>query len=62
VIGSDVTIGAGSSVQRNVRIWPNKEVEPGAVVHESIIWAGSWKRGLFSSYGLTGLINIEDHA
>src|SRR5450759_2342699 len=34
-------------------------VEPGAVVHESIIWAGSWKRGLFSSYGLNGLINVE---
>ncbi len=59
VIGSDVTIGAGSSVNANVRIWPNKEVEPGAVVHESIIWAGSWKRGLFTSYGLNGLINIE---
>src|SRR5438309_2330309 len=58
-VGSDVTIGAGSSVNANVRIWPNKEVEPGAVVHESIIWAGSWKRGLFSSYGLNGLINIE---
>src|SRR5881397_2668071 len=59
VIGSDVTIGAGSTVNANVRIWPNKEVEPGAVVHESIIWAGSWKRGLFTSYGLNGLINIE---
>ncbi|HEY3084925.1 MAG TPA: sugar phosphate nucleotidyltransferase [Candidatus Dormibacteraeota bacterium] len=59
VIGSGVTIGAGSTVNANVRIWPNKEVEPGAVVHESIIWAGSWKRGLFSSYGLNGLINIE---
>ncbi|TMD74935.1 MAG: nucleotidyl transferase [Chloroflexi bacterium] len=57
--GSEVTIGAGSTVNANVRIWPNKEVEPGAVVHESIIWAGSWKRGLFSSYGLNGLINIE---
>src|SRR5207245_1170517 len=59
VIGSDVTIGAGSTVNANVRIWPNKEVEPGAVVHESIIWAGSWKRGLFSSYGLNGRSNIE---
>ncbi|HUZ87529.1 MAG TPA: sugar phosphate nucleotidyltransferase [Candidatus Baltobacterales bacterium] len=59
VIGSDVVIGAGSTVNPNVRIWPNKEVEPGAVVHESIIWAGSWKRGLFSSYGLNGLINVE---
>jgi mannose-1-phosphate guanylyltransferase / phosphomannomutase len=55
----EVVIGAGSTVNANVRIWPNKEVEPGAVVHESIIWAGSWKRGLFSSYGLNGLINVE---
>jgi len=33
-------IGAGSTVNPNVRIWPNKEVEPGAVVRESIIWLG----------------------
>src|SRR3984893_6984815 len=59
VIGSEVVLGQGVTVNANVRIWPNKEVEPGAVVHESIIWAGSWKRGLFSSYGLTGLTNVE---
>src|SRR5450759_2342702 len=53
------TTAPGSTINPNVRIWPNKEVEPGAVVHESIIWAGSWKRGLFSSYGLNGLINVE---
>jgi mannose-1-phosphate guanylyltransferase/phosphomannomutase len=59
VIGSEVVLGSGSTVNANVRIWPNKEVEPGAVVRESIIWAGSWKRGLFSSYGLSGLTNVE---
>jgi mannose-1-phosphate guanylyltransferase/phosphomannomutase len=59
VIGSEVVLGVGSTINPNVRIWPNKEVEPGAVVHESIIWAGSWKRGLFTSYGLTGLTNVE---
>src|SRR5258708_4475879 len=59
VIGSEVVLGNGATINPNVRIWPNKEVEPGAVVHESIIWAGSWKRGLFSSYGLNGLINVE---
>src|SRR6476660_4521015 len=59
VIGSEVVLGTGDTVNPNVRIWPNKVVEAGAVVHESIIWAGSWKRGLFSSYGLTGLTNVE---
>jgi len=59
VIGDEVVVGAGSTVNANVKVWPNKEVEAGAVVNESIIWAGSWKRGLFSSYGLSGLSNIE---
>ena len=59
VIGSEVVIGTGTTINANVRIWPNKEIEPGSVVHESIIWAGSWKRGLFTSYGLTGLTNVE---
>src|SRR5216684_1666406 len=59
VIGSEVVLGTGATINPNVRIWPNKEVEPGAVVHESIIWAGSWRRGLFTSYGLSGLTNVE---
>src|SRR5205807_8333652 len=59
VIGSDVVIGSSAAINANVRIWPNKEIEAGAVVRESIIWAGSWKRGLFTAYGLTGLANVE---
>ncbi len=59
VVGDEVVIGAGSTINANVKIWPNKEIEAGAVVNESIIWAGSWKRGLFNSYGLSGLSNIE---
>jgi len=59
VIGSDVVIGSSATINANVRIWPNKEIEAGAVVRESIIWAGSWKRGLFTAYGLTGLANVE---
>ena len=35
VIGSEVTIGSGSTVNANVRIWPNKDVEAGAVVLEA---------------------------
>jgi mannose-1-phosphate guanylyltransferase / phosphomannomutase len=59
VVGDEVVVGAGSTINANVKVWPNKEIEAGAVVNESIVWAGSWKRGLFSSYGLTGLSNIE---
>ena len=59
VIGDDCVIGVGSRVRAGVKIWPHKEVEPGSTVNESVIWAGEWRRGLFSSYGMGGLINVE---
>jgi mannose-1-phosphate guanylyltransferase/phosphomannomutase len=59
VIGDDCVIGHGSRVRSGVKIWPHKEVEPGSTVNESVIWAGEWRRGLFSSYGMGGLINVE---
>ncbi len=59
VVGDDCVIGHGSRIRSGVKIWPHKEIEPGSTVHESIIWAGAWRRGLFSSYGMGGLINVE---
>jgi mannose-1-phosphate guanylyltransferase/phosphomannomutase len=59
VIGDECVIGQGAHIQANVKLWPNKDVQPGSSVHESIIWAGEWRSGLFSAYGLTGLINVE---
>ncbi len=59
VIGDRCVVGAGAVVDPGVRIWPNKEIEAGATVHESVIWAGTWRSSLFTSYGISGLTNIE---
>ena len=37
-IGDEVTLGAESVVMPGVRIYPYKEVETGAQIHESLIW------------------------
>src|SRR5450631_3961217 len=59
VVADECVLGRGSQIRSGVKIWPSKTVEPGSTVNESIIWAGEWRRGLFSSYGLGGLINVE---
>lgn len=59
VIGDDCVIGRGSRIRAGVKIWPHKEVEPGSTVLDSVVWAGELRRGLFSSFGLSGLINVE---
>ena len=59
VVGDDCVIGEGSHIDAGVKLWPNKEIQTGSRVNESIIWAGEWRPGLFSSAGLTGLVNVE---
>jgi mannose-1-phosphate guanylyltransferase / phosphomannomutase len=59
VIGDNSIIQDGAIVQPNVKIWPDKEIEAGAVINTSIIWGSQGRRGLFSRYGVTGLVNID---
>jgi mannose-1-phosphate guanylyltransferase / phosphomannomutase len=59
VIGDDCVVGRGSRIRAGVKLWPSKDIEPGSTVNESVVWAGEWRRGLFSSFGMGGLINVE---
>ncbi len=59
VIGDHSTVQEGAIIQPNVKVWPDKEVEAGAVVHTSIIWGSQGRRGLFSRFGVTGLVNVD---
>lgn len=59
VIGDNSIIQEGAIIQPNVKIWPEKEIESGAVVNTSIIWGSQGRRGLFSRFGVTGLVNVD---
>ncbi|HET9920268.1 MAG TPA: sugar phosphate nucleotidyltransferase, partial [Ktedonobacteraceae bacterium] len=59
VIGDNSIIQEGAIIQPNVKIWPDKEIEAGAVVNTSIIWGSQGRRGLFSRFGVTGLVNVD---
>ncbi len=52
-------IGARSLLKANIKIWPNKEIEAGAVLTSSFIWGDRWLRGLFANSRVTGIINLE---
>jgi mannose-1-phosphate guanylyltransferase/phosphomannomutase len=59
VIGDNSIVQEGAIIQPNVKIWPDKEIEAGAVINTSIIWGSQGRRGLFSRYGVTGLVNVD---
>src|SRR5438874_2124465 len=58
-LGDEVTLGAQSAVLPGVRIYPYKEVETGAQIHESLIWESRASSHLFGADGVSGLVNVD---
>jgi mannose-1-phosphate guanylyltransferase/phosphomannomutase len=58
-IGDEVTIGSESVILPGVRIYPYKEVESGAQIHESLIWESRATTRLFDKDGVSGLVNVD---
>jgi mannose-1-phosphate guanylyltransferase/phosphomannomutase len=58
-IGDQVRLGEQSVVYPGVRIYPYKEVEYGAQLHESLIWESRASTRLFDKDGVTGLVNVD---
>jgi len=52
-------IGGGARLMSNIKLWPDKEVESGATLSTSLVWADRWTRELFTDARITGLSNIE---
>ncbi|NLI57844.1 MAG: NTP transferase domain-containing protein [Clostridium sp.] len=59
VIGDNSTINERVIIKPNVKIWPQKTVEPLAVVDRNIIWGSKYSRGIFGENGLSGIINVD---
>jgi mannose-1-phosphate guanylyltransferase/phosphomannomutase len=59
VVGDNADIGHRAILQPNVKVYPYKTVEPGAIVTKSIIWEGRGARGLFGEDGVSGIGNVD---
>jgi mannose-1-phosphate guanylyltransferase/phosphomannomutase len=58
-IGDEVSVGSESVVLPGVRIYPYKEVESGAHIHESLIWESRATSRLFGRDLVSGLVNVD---
>jgi mannose-1-phosphate guanylyltransferase / phosphomannomutase len=59
VLGDSSIVGESAVIHANVKIWPEKEIEPGAIVKTSIIWGARGRRVLFGRFGVTGVVNVD---
>lgn len=58
-IAERCTIGANSVLNSNIKLWPEKNVEEGAVLSMSLVQEEKWLRELFTDARISGLANIE---
>jgi mannose-1-phosphate guanylyltransferase/phosphomannomutase len=58
-ISDSCWIGRGAHLGANIKLWPEKVVEEGAVVTRSLVWEDKWLRELFTDSRVSGLSNIE---
>lgn len=59
VIGDDCFLGNRVMVKPRAKIWPGKIVEDNSVVNTSLIWSDVHRRSLFSTHGISGVVNVE---
>jgi mannose-1-phosphate guanylyltransferase / phosphomannomutase len=59
VIGTGSRVGEEAQINSNIRVWPDKEIEPLATLTLNLIWGDIARRHLFSQRGVQGIANID---
>ena len=59
VLGDEVFVGNHAVLSNDVKVYPFKTIEDGAIVNSSIIWESRGARSLFGRMGLSGLANVD---
>ncbi len=59
IVADDTSIGDEAHIKEDVKIWPRKVIEAGAIVTANMIWGEKWKKSLFEGAIIKGLSNVE---
>jgi mannose-1-phosphate guanylyltransferase/phosphomannomutase len=59
VVGDECVVEEEAYLSGDVKVYPFKTIEAGAVVHTSVIWESRGTSALFGPRGVCGLVNVE---
>ncbi len=59
VIADETTIGDEALIKKDVKVWPRKVIEGGAIVTTNLIWGEKWRKSLYEGAQVHGLTNVE---
>lgn len=59
VIGDNCIINERAIVKPNIKLWPQKVIEPLAVADRNIVWSTRQSKTIFGENGISGVINVD---
>lgn len=59
VIGDECILNERAIVKPNIKIWPNKSIDPLSIVDRNMIWGTRHTKTIFGENGLSGIINVD---
>ena len=59
VIGEGCKVNERVIVKPNIKIWPEKIIEPFAIIDRNMIWGSKHSNKIFGENGISGIINVD---
>lgn len=59
IMAENCEIGAYSSFEADIVVWPDKIVEEGSIVSNNIVWGNRYKSSIFEGGTVSGRVNVE---
>jgi mannose-1-phosphate guanylyltransferase/phosphomannomutase len=60
-ISNDCEIGNKANLMSNIKLWPFKHIEDGAILSRSLVQEEKWNKELFTDARISGISNLEMH-
>lgn len=58
-MGERCQVGEKAEIMQNVKLWPQKQIESGSILHTSLVLEDRWSKALFTNSRISGASNIE---
>lgn len=59
VLGEGCTVGSRGCIHPEVKVWPDKLIESGSTLRDSLVWGNRNPKNIFSNMGVEGTVNVE---
>mgnify|MGYP001409906155 CR=1 FL=1 len=59
IIAEGTEVGSQVIFEKDVMVWPEKQIEEGSIVSSNLIWGDKWKKSIFEGGKVSARTNVE---